>query len=194
MNNLSDSKNICVYYIYDILISDFDVCKDLYHKMKSTAAKMERYDNFYIELVKCLFTKVATNQNDSEMFQIDFILLILEMLVSLPKENVLDEKQMENVCQALQDCVVLTDGKQSISVPMKKSTVWLSFIKMSLKFGLQPHQDTNGKLLGTLAMLCDIIYENNAEEPQINKIYQWTLSHSEFLNVMLGKTPKKCKF
>lgn len=162
--------------------------------MKSTAAKVDRYENFYINLVKCLFTKMATNPNDSEMFQIDFMLLILEMLVSLPTENVLDEKQMENMCQALQDCVVLTDGKQGIYAPMKKSAVWLSFIKMSLKFGLQPHQDTSGKLLGTLAMLCDIIYENNAEEPQINEIYQWTLSHSEFLNVMLGKKQKKRKF
>jgi hypothetical protein len=137
---------------------------------------------------------MAKNQNDSERSQIDFVLLILEMLVNLPKENVLDEKQMENVCQALQDCVVLTHRNQGFCAPIKKSTIWLSFIKMSLKFGLQPHQDSSGKLLGTLAMLCDVIYENNAEEPQIDKIYQWTLSHSEFLNVVLGKTPKKCKF
>jgi hypothetical protein len=164
------------------------------HKMKSTAAKMDRYESFYIDLVKCLFTKMTKNCNDNEISQIDFMSLLLEMLVDLPKENVLDEKQMENVCQALQDCVTSTDGKQGFSEPMKKSTVWLSFIKTSLKFGLQPQLDTSGKLLGTLAMLCDIIYENNAEEPQINKIYQWTLSHSEFLNAMLGKTPKKCKF
>jgi hypothetical protein len=137
---------------------------------------------------------MTKNCNDSELSQIDYMLLLLEMLVRLPKENVLDEKQMENVCQALQDCVMLTDGKQGISEPMKKSTVWLSFIKISLKFGLQPQQDTSGKLLGTLVKLCDVIYENNAEEPQINEIYQWTLSHSEFLNVMLGKTPTKCKF
>jgi hypothetical protein len=182
------------FYSHDILFSDFDVCKELYNKMKSTAAKMGRYESFYIDLIKCLFIKMANTHNDSEMSVIDFMVMILEMLVNLPKENVLDEKQMEKVCQALQDCVMITEGKQDISEPMKKSTIWLSFVKMSLKFGLQPHQDASGKLLGTLAMLCDIIYENNAEEPQINKIHQWTLSHSEFLNVMLGKTPKKCKF
>jgi hypothetical protein len=169
------------------------VCKDLSREVKSKAAEMDKYEDFYIDLVKCLFTKMTKNLSGSGQSQIDFVLLLIEMLVNLPKENVLDQKQMENVCQALQDCVVLTDRWQDICAPIKKSTIWLSFIKISLKFGLQPHQDICGKLLDTLAKLCDIIYENNAEEPQIDKIFQWTLSHSEFLTVMLGTAQKKCK-
>jgi hypothetical protein len=174
-------------------ISDFDVCRDLCHEVKSNAVVLGKCEDFYINLIKCLFTKMAKNMSDSGQSQINFILLVLEMLVNLTKENVMDQKQMENVCEVLQDCVVLTDTQQDIYAPIKKSEIWSSFIKISLKFGLQPHQDTSGKLLGTLAKLCDVIYENNAEEPQIDKIFQWTLSHSEFLAVMLGTTPKKCK-
>jgi hypothetical protein len=114
------------------------------------------------------------------------------MIVSLPKENVLDEKQMENLCQALKDCMAVTDRSQYNYLTIKKSTIWSSCIKVPLKFVLQPHQDTCGKMLDTLVKLCDIMYENNAEL-QIDKIFQWTLSHSEFLTVMLGTAQKKCK-
>jgi hypothetical protein len=161
--------------------------------MKSKAASLDKYEDFYIDLLKCLFMKMAKNQNDSEWSETDFVLLVLEMLVNLPKQNVLDQKQMEAVCQALQDCVVLNDRKAGVYALIKKNAVWLAFIKMSLKFGLQPQQDINGRLLATLATLCDTVYENNVEEAQIDEIYQWTLSHSEFLTVMLGKTQKKCK-
>jgi hypothetical protein len=137
--------------------------------------------------------KMAKKQNDSEWSEIDFVLLVLEILVNLPKENVLDQKQMETVCEALQDSMVLNDRKAGVYASIKKSAVWFSFIKVSLKYGLQPQQDVNGKLLDTLATLCDIVYGNNAEEPQVHEIYQWTLSHSEFLTVMLGKTQKKRK-
>jgi hypothetical protein len=115
------------------------------------------------------------------------------MIVILPKENVLDQKQIENVCQALKDSMAVTDRSQYKCLTIKKSTIWSSCINVSLKFGLQPHQDTCGMLLDNLVKLCDIIYENNAEEPQIDKIFQWTLSHSEFLTVMLGTAQKKCK-
>lgn len=168
------------------------MCKDLCHEVKSKAAKLDKYEDFYIDLVKCLFTKMAKNKSD-EQSQINFILLVLEMFVSVLKNKVLDAKQMENVCQSLQDCVMLIDQNEGVSALIRKSTMWLSFIKMSLKYGIQPHQDTSGKLLDTLAKFCDIIYENDAEEPQIDKIFQWTHSHSEFLTVMLGKTEKRCK-
>jgi len=137
--------------------------------------------------------KMSENQNDSEWSETDFVLLVLQMLVNLTKDNILDQKQMETVYQALQDCVVLKDRKVGVYASIKKSAIWLCFIKVSLKFGLQPQQDIHGKLLDMLATLCDIVYENNVEDPQIDEIYQWTLSHSEFLTVMLGKTQKKCK-
>lgn len=161
--------------------------------MKSRAVQLDKYEEFYIDLIKCMFTKIIKNVHNSGQSQLDFVLLVLEMMVNLSKENVLDQKQMENMCQALQDCAALTDKWQDISASIKKSSVWLSFIKVSLKFGLQPHQDTSGKLLDTLVKLCDIIYENLTEEPQIDEIFQWALSHSEFLTVMLGTTQKKGK-
>lgn len=190
---MSDCKNVSVYYSYHILIPDFDASRDLWNKVKSKAASLNKYEDFYIDLLKCLCMKMAKNQNDSEWSETDFVLLVLEMLVNLTKENALDQKQMETVCQALQDCVVLNDRKPGVYGSMKKSAVWLCFVKVSLKFGLQPQQDIHGKLLDVLATLCDIVYENNVEDPQIDEIYQWTLSHSEFLTVMLGKTQKKRK-
>jgi len=190
---LSDCKNISVYYSYHILIPDFDTSRDLWNKVKSKAASLNKYEDFYIDLLKCLCMKMAKNQNDSEWSETDFVLLVLEMLVNLAKENTLDQKQMETVCQALQDCVVLNDRKAGVYASIKKSAIWFCFVKMSLKFGLQPQQDIHGKLLDMLATLCDIVYENNVEDSQIDEIYQWTLSHSEFLTVMLGKTQKKRK-
>lgn len=161
--------------------------------MKSKAASLNKYEDFYIDLLKCLCMKMTKNHNDSEWSETDFVLLVLEMLVNSTKENILDQKQMETICQALQDCVVLNDRKAGVYASVKKSAIWLCFIKVSLKFGLQPQQDIRGKLLDMLATLCDIVYENNVEDPQIHEVYQWTLSHSEFLTVMLGKTPKKRK-
>lgn len=161
--------------------------------MKPKVASLNKYEDFYIDILKCLCIKMAKNQNDSEWSETDFVLLVLEMLVSLAKENLLDQKQMETVCQALQDNVVLNDRKAGVCASIKESAIWLRFVKMSLKFGLQPQQDIHGKLLDLLASLCDIVYEDNVEEPQIDEIYQWTLSHSEFLTVMLGKTQKKRK-
>ena len=190
---MSDCKNISVYYSYHILIPDFDTSRDLWNKVKSKAASLNKYEDFYIDLLKCLCMKMAKNQNDSEWSETDFVLLVLEMLVNLAKENTLDQKQMETVCQALQDCVVLNDRKAGVYASIKKSAIWFCFVKMSLKFGLQPQQDIHGKLLDMLATLCDIVYENNVEDSQIDEIYQWTLSHSEFLTVMLGKTQKKRK-
>lgn len=188
MCNLSDCKNISVYYSCHILIPDFDASRDLWNKVKSKAASLNKYEDFYIDLLKCWYMKMTKKQNDS-----DFVLLVLEMLVNLTKENTLDQKQMETVCQALQDCVVLNDRKPGVYASIKKSAIWLCFVKVSLKFGLQPQQDIHGKLLDILATLCDIVYENNVEDSQIGDIYQWTLSHSEFLTVMLGKTQKKRK-
>jgi len=190
---LSGFKNISVYYICHILIPDFDTSRDLWNKVKSKAASLNKYEDFYIDLLKCLCMKMAKNQNDSEWSETDIVLLVLEMLVNLTKETILDQKQMETVCQALQDCVVLNDRKAGLYASIKKSAIWLCFIKVSLKFGLQSQQDNHGKLLDMLATLCDIVYENNVEDPQIDEIYQWTLSHSEFLTVMLGKTQKKRK-
>ena len=161
--------------------------------MRSKAASLNKCEDFYIDLLKCLCMKMAKKQNDSEWSETDFVLLVLEMLVSLAKENTLDQKQMETVCQVLQECVVLNDRKPGVYASIKKSAIWLCFVKMSLKFGLQPQQDIHGKLLDILATLCDIVYENNVEDSQIDEIYQWTLSHSEFLTVMLGKAQKKRK-
>lgn len=190
---MSDCKNISVCNSYQILIPDIDACRDLWNKVKSKAASLNKYEDFYIDILKCLCMKMAKNQNDSEWSETDFVLLVLEMLVNLAKENLLDQKQMETVCQALQDSVVLNDRKAGVCASIKESAIWLRFVKMSLKFGLQPQQDIIGKLLDMLASLCDIVYEDNVEEPQIDEIYQWTLSHSEFLTVMLGKAQKKRK-
>ncbi|XP_021934675.1 nucleolar pre-ribosomal-associated protein 1 isoform X2 [Zootermopsis nevadensis] len=184
-------SSVVVQLVYKCM--GIKACKDLCREVKSRAVQLDKYEEFYVDLIKCMFTKIIKNVHNSGQSQLDFVLLVLEMMVNLSKENVLDQKQMENMCQALQDCAALTDKWQDISAPIKKSSVWLSFIKVSLKFGLQPHQDTSGKLLDTLVKLCDIIYENLTEEPQIDEIFQWALSHSEFLTVMLGTTQKKGK-
>ncbi|XP_069668959.1 nucleolar pre-ribosomal-associated protein 1 isoform X2 [Periplaneta americana] len=165
---------------------DTEVAKDLCHKFKSTVTKSLKYEDFHVTILKCIFAKNRVNDEES---QLNFVLLLLEMLINSSQEGILDEKRVEHVCQILQDSVGLLND----STALQKSSEWSACIKMSLKFGLQTQQDTKGMLLETLGKLCDIIYRSNIKEPDVNKMFQWTLSHSEFLTVMLGTAQKKAK-
>ena len=170
-----------------------ETCCKLCEEVKSKGVKMIEYEDFYIDLLKCIFLKASKSPEARGNYITNLVLMFIEMLPNLKREDTLDEKQMKRVCQELQNILASDDGKFINWTNVKNDSSWFSFIKTALKFGLQPNSDPDGILLDTLGKVCNNFSNSDEDSEQINKIFQWTLSHSEFLNIMLGSTQKKCK-
>ncbi|KAJ9585856.1 hypothetical protein L9F63_020498 [Diploptera punctata] len=168
-----------------------ETCHKLCEDLKSKGFNLAKYEDFYLDLITCVFMKSSTNQNTDGDHITNLATILIEMLVNLSKEDEPDEKHMETLCHKLQNIVVSNVGKNIKWTEVRNNALWPKYIKISLKCGLQPAVDTDGILLETLTKLCCNYCQSNQDNEQINQIFQWTLSHSEFLNIMLGSSKKK---
>ncbi|XP_065204826.1 uncharacterized protein LOC135834787 [Planococcus citri] len=70
-----------------------------------------------------------------------------------------------------------------------KLDVWKEFVKSSLKHGLHSQ---NALLIRVLRVFCAKVFENGNAAEESSIIFQMTISHSEFIDVMLGDSEMKC--
>lgn len=68
--------------------------------------------------------------------------------------------------------------------------VWKEFVKSSLKYGLQSEKPL---LIRTLKAFCAKLFEKGNSVEESGVIFQMTISHSEFINLMLSDSEIKCE-
>lgn len=66
--------------------------------------------------------------------------------------------------------------------------LWNQFVKLSLKISLKMNDST---LMRTLKIISNKSLTQD-ESSNVNMIFQMTVSHSEFMNVMLSESDMKC--
>ncbi|XP_015600464.1 nucleolar pre-ribosomal-associated protein 1 [Cephus cinctus] len=188
-------KNLrAVMYIIDTNF-DAEFCISVSNTILTNGDKLDAVNINYIELLECLFNKAATLQKNNANPLINFIQILVHITVATLKKESKNTSKLEVLCKKLCSAIERNKSKDTdFALPeLSKNYSWPQFTRFSLKLGLKSSkaEKQESPLLKTLSALCNVAYKDNEEHEYIKTLFEMTVSHSEFINIMLSSSATK---
>ncbi|XP_058796890.1 nucleolar pre-ribosomal-associated protein 1 [Phymastichus coffea] len=124
----------------------------------------------------------------------NFVQLLLHVIVIVLKKDSKNNTKLNFLCLILMESIqILKVDTEFVFDELVKYNSWSQFTRIMLKSGLKmtKYNQTEDLLLKALVATCDVAYKNNGNEEYTKTIFEMTISHSDFMNVMLSNTEIK---
>jgi len=151
-----------------------------------------------VQLLESVYKRYENLVTTKKKPLMDLIRVLLHIMTLTLKKESKNLQKIKILCGKLNDVVIRLKEMENnfIFSSLSKSYSWPQFTRFSLKLGLKDAKDetTQSNILKTLSNLCDITYGDNIDNEYAKTLFEMTMSHSEFVNIMLGSSFIKSEF
>ncbi|XP_076278899.1 nucleolar pre-ribosomal-associated protein 1 isoform X2 [Lasioglossum baleicum] len=184
---IEENVNAVLYLIKNAF--DIKNCSDICNTILQAGDKLDMVSIQYVQILESVYKKYATLETDSKKYIMQLLQVMLHITTLTLKKESKNTAKLVILCEKLNDTVKqLQDMEENfVFETISSNHSWLQFSRFSLKLGLKELKNNNRPLpiLKTLSALCNIAYKNDSNNENAKTLFEMTVSHSEFLNIML---------
>ncbi|XP_076642321.1 nucleolar pre-ribosomal-associated protein 1 [Halictus rubicundus] len=190
---IEENVNAVLYFIKNAF--DLKNCSEICNTILHTGDKLDMVSIQYIQILESVYKKCATLDAGNEKFIMQLLQVLLHITTLTLKKESKNMAKLVILCEKLNDTVKhLQDMKENfVFETISSNHSWLQFSRFSLKLGLKELKNNKRSLpiLKTLSALCNIAYKADSDNENAKTLFEMTVSHSEFLNIMLESSNAK---
>ncbi|XP_076378630.1 nucleolar pre-ribosomal-associated protein 1 [Megalopta genalis] len=187
---IEENVNAVSYLIENAF--DLKSCSEICNTILQAGDKLDMVSIHYIHILESVFKKCSTMEVGNEKFIMNLLQVLLHITTLTLKKESKNVTKLRILCEKLNNIVKnLQDTKENFVLETISSNhSWPQFSRFSLKLGFKELKNNKQPLpiLKTLSALCDIAFENDSNSEYAKILFEMTVSHSEFLNILLEST------
>ncbi|XP_012278213.1 nucleolar pre-ribosomal-associated protein 1 [Orussus abietinus] len=174
---------------------DIDSCKIACQTILSDGDKLNNVSVFGIKLLEGLFKKLAALEPENSAPLKDLSQILIRILTSALKKDSRNDEKLTLLCKTL--CDVIDDMNAKFDDfefdELTKNSSWPQFVRFALRLGLKTTKEDNVQcsLLKTLTTTINVAYKDDSDLEFVKTLFEMTVSHSEFVGIMLTKSSVK---
>jgi len=177
---------------------DLALCGRICNIVSQNGDKLDMVSICFVQLLESVYKRYENLVTTKKKPLMDLIRVLLHIMTLTLKKESKNLQKIKILCGKLNDVVIRLKEMENnfIFSSLSKSYSWPQFTRFSLKLGLKDAKDeaTQSNILKTLSNLCDITYGDNIDNEYAKTLFEMTMSHSEFVNIMLGSSFIKSEF
>lgn len=185
-------------YLHVIYLLDLETCKDICYTVLQIGDQLDMVHTCYIQLLQSLYYKYALLEEDGIQVIMNFVQILFHIITLTLKKESKNVEKLTLLCDKLNNAInhLKEKKKDFIFEDLSTSHSWPQFTRFSLKLGFSLTKDNKTYLpiLKTLCTLCDVICKDDSNNEYAKTIFEMTISHSEFVNIMLKSSIIKSKY
>ncbi|XP_078049999.1 nucleolar pre-ribosomal-associated protein 1 isoform X2 [Augochlora pura] len=190
---IEENVNAVTYLIKNAF--DLKSCNEICDAILQAGDKLDMVSIHYIQILESVFKKCLAMEADNEKYAVNLLQVLLHVTTLTLKKESKNTTKLLVLCEKLSDIIKsLQDKKKNLVVEtISNNHSWPQFSRFSLKLGFKELKNNKQSLpiLKTLSALCDIAYENDSNSEYAKTLFEMTVSHSEFLNILLESSNTK---
>ncbi|XP_012058642.1 PREDICTED: nucleolar pre-ribosomal-associated protein 1 [Atta cephalotes] len=171
---------------------DLALCERICNTVSQNGDKLDMVSICFVQLLESVYKRYENLVTTKKKPLMDLIRVLLHIMTLTLKKESKNLQKIKILCGKLNDVVIRLKEMENnfIFSSLSKSYSWPQFTRFSLKLGLKDAKDeaTQSNILKTLSNLCDITYGDNIDNEYAKTLFEMTMSHSEFVNIMLGSS------
>lgn len=173
---------------------ELTLCEKICDNISQSGDKLDMVSICFIQLLESLYKRYESLITVKGTPLMDLIKILLYIMTATLKKESKNVKKLKVLCEKLDSAVIcLKSNCEFVFSSLSKSYSWPQFTRFSLKLSLKNAEDNEirSTVLKTLSSLCDITYEDNADDEYVKILFEMATSHSEFVNIMLDSSNVK---
>ncbi|XP_014481768.1 PREDICTED: uncharacterized protein LOC106748083 [Dinoponera quadriceps] len=174
---------------------ELTTCEKTCDSISQSGDKLDMVSVCFVRLVESLYKRHESLITDKEKPLMDLIKILLHVMTATLKKESKNVEKLKVLCEKLDNTVICLRRfkREFVFSTLSKSYSWPQFTRFSLRLGLKSAENDEIRtgVLMTLSGLCDIAYEDNADDEYAKTLFEMATSHSEFVNIMLGSSSVK---
>ncbi|KAL2733339.1 nucleolar pre-ribosomal-associated protein 1 isoform X2 [Vespula maculifrons] len=184
---IEENVNVICYIINNTF--DLGTCKDICYTVLQIGDQLDMVHTCYIQLLQSLYYKYALLKEDDIQVIMNFVQILFHIITLTLKKESKNIEKLTLLCEKLNGAINYLKEKKNgfIFEDLSTNHSWPQFTRFSLKLGFTLTKDNKIYLpiLKTLCTLCEVICKDDSNNEYAKTIFEMTISHSEFVNIML---------